>query len=274
MIASLRAAAGLPTQEEIFSISPFSDDEDSPVVSKNEYGRSLKFSLKGLAEKSPKKSKEYRKKSSSKKYGKNKGHQISSTGKAEAHLGFEGHTDAPSGGIITNEEIRACRSGERDSFSPAIAGSLTEGICSVNEAGVVKHKFIDEVTANNGNRASRMVQIKGNKHHSTSDDDVGTHTTSKTTKGTKLVIHLGTWNKNLTGSPKSEASSCPREQNLTTSNGMASMLYSYAFVYIYRDWEGARNFYVEFAIIYMAYCHTIYLLICMRMDESVLSDGP
>ncbi|XP_031127867.1 uncharacterized protein LOC116029953 isoform X2 [Ipomoea triloba] len=219
LIASLRAAAGLPTQEEIFSISPFSDDEDSPVVSKNEYGRSLKFSLKGLAEKSPKKSKEYGKKSSSKKYGKNKGHQISSTGKAESHLGFEGHTDAPSGDIITNEEIRACKSGERDCFSPAIAGSLTEGICSVNEAGVVKHKFIDEVTANNGNRASRMVQIKGNKHHSTSDDDVGTHTTSKTTKGTKLVIHLGTWNKNLTGSPKSEASSCPREQNLTTSNG-------------------------------------------------------
>lgn len=255
----MRAAAGLPTQEEIFSISPFSDDEDSPVVSKNEYGRSLKFSLKGLAEKSPKKSKEYGKKSSNKKYGKNKGYKISSTGKVEAHLGFEGHTDSPSGDI-TNEETKTYRSGERDCLSSAIAGSLTEGICSVNEAGVVKHKFVDEVTANNGNRISRMVQIKGNKHHSTSDEDVGTHTMSKTTKGTKLVIHLGTWNKNLTGSPKSDASSCQREQNLATSNGMASMICSYAFEFIYRDLEGTRNFYVEFAIMYMAY----YLFIKMH----------
>ncbi|KAL6981437.1 hypothetical protein U1Q18_023067 [Sarracenia purpurea var. burkii] len=33
LIASLRAATGLPTQEEIFSISPYSDDEESgPVI--------------------------------------------------------------------------------------------------------------------------------------------------------------------------------------------------------------------------------------------------
>ncbi|EPS66312.1 hypothetical protein M569_08464, partial [Genlisea aurea] len=56
LVSSLRAAAGLPTQEEIFDVSPFSDDEDnngpSPgPVSKIEYGRSLKLSLKGLSEK-------------------------------------------------------------------------------------------------------------------------------------------------------------------------------------------------------------------------------
>ncbi|XP_017224021.1 uncharacterized protein LOC108200403 isoform X2 [Daucus carota subsp. sativus] len=54
LIAKLRSAAGLPTQEEIFSISPFSDDEDSgPIAPKNEYGRSVKFSLKRLVDKSP-----------------------------------------------------------------------------------------------------------------------------------------------------------------------------------------------------------------------------
>ncbi|VFQ64163.1 unnamed protein product [Cuscuta campestris] len=105
VVASLRAAAGLPSQEEIFSISPYSDVEDSPIVSKNEFGRSLKFSLKGLAEKSPMKSKDYGKKSSNKKYGKN------------------------------NDEMRTYKGEEPDS-SP-IAGSSTEGRCFSNQAGVV-----------------------------------------------------------------------------------------------------------------------------------------
>lgn len=69
----MRAAAGLPTQEEIFSISPYSDDEENgPAVVKNEFGRSLKLSLKGLADKVPKKSKDYGKKSLNKKYAKEK----------------------------------------------------------------------------------------------------------------------------------------------------------------------------------------------------------
>nr|KAJ0213928.1 hypothetical protein LSAT_V11C400200570 [Lactuca sativa] len=58
LTASLRAAAGLPTQEEIFSIQPYSDDEDNKPSSKNEFGHSLKFSLKGVVDKSPKKNKE------------------------------------------------------------------------------------------------------------------------------------------------------------------------------------------------------------------------
>ncbi|RAL48874.1 hypothetical protein DM860_001194 [Cuscuta australis] len=221
VIASLRAAAGLPTQEEIFSISPFSDDDDSPIVSKNEFCRSLKFSLKGLAEKSPMKSKDYGKKSSNKKYGKNKGHKVSSAGQIESHMDFQGqHSDAPSGGCsagdVNNDEMKAYRGEEPDS-SP-IAGSLTEGICFTNQAGVVKSEYIDMVAANNGNKTS--IQIKGSKHQSTSDEDVGAHKSmSKTTKGPKLVIHLGTWNKFVSGSPKSDVSSCQRDQYLPTSNG-------------------------------------------------------
>ncbi|VFQ92065.1 unnamed protein product [Cuscuta campestris] len=222
VIASLRAAAGLPTQEEIFSISPFSDDDDdSPIVSKNEFGRSLKFSLKGMAEKSPMKSKDYGKKSSNKKYGKNKGHKVSSAGQIESHMDFQGrHSDAPSGGCsagdVNNDEMKTYRGEEPDS-SP-IAGNLTDGICFTNQAGVVKSEYIDMVAANNGNKTS--IQIKGSKHQSTSDEDVGAHKSmSKTTKGPKLVIHLGTWNKLVSGSPKSDVSSCQRDQYLPTSNG-------------------------------------------------------
>ncbi|KAK8477903.1 hypothetical protein V6N11_039773, partial [Hibiscus sabdariffa] len=89
LISSLRAAAGLPTQEEIFFLSPYSDDEENgPVMLKNEFGRSLKFSLKGIADKSPKKNKEYGKKSSSKKHLKKKTNQASLISKGESQLSF------------------------------------------------------------------------------------------------------------------------------------------------------------------------------------------
>ncbi|OIT40568.1 PREDICTED: uncharacterized protein LOC109236613 [Nicotiana attenuata] len=206
LIASLRAGAGLPVEEEIFSISPFSDDEDSGPVVKNEHSRSLKFSLKGLVDKSPKKSKEYGKKSSCKKSGKKKGQQLSLTGQNETH-----HDGA---GYVKNEELQAY--GELDRFSSPV-GSLTEGICSINQAGVIKHKFIDEVT---GNKGKRTVQIKGSKPQRLDGDDIGIQTSMpKTSKGPKLVIHLGSRNKNVAGSPKSDASSCQKDQDLTTSNG-------------------------------------------------------
>ncbi|XP_059311581.1 uncharacterized protein LOC132063154 [Lycium ferocissimum] len=208
LIASLRAGAGLPVEDEIFSISPFSDDEDSAPVVKNEHSRSLKFSLRGLVDKSPKKSKEYGKKSSYKKSGKKKG----LTGQNEAH------PEAPSGGYsagdVKNEELQGC--GELDSFSSPV-GSLTEGICSINQAGVTKHKFIDEVT---GNKGKRTVQMKSSKPQRLDGDAVGIQPSMpKTSKGPKLVIHLGSRNKNIAGSPKSDASSCQKEQDLTTSNG-------------------------------------------------------
>ncbi|XAR63454.1 Histone-lysine N-methyltransferase [Bertholletia excelsa] len=226
LIASLRAAAGLPTQEEIFSISPYSDDEDSgPVVLKNEYGRSLKFSLKGLVDKSPKKSKEYGKKSSNKKNVKKKVYHSSLPNKSEVHESFDGHTDAPSYGYSgvdnKNDGLSSHRGGEP--FSSPLAGSLSEGICSINQAGVVKHKFIDEVIVGNENMKSRVVQIKNSKPHSlgtanyTGKDSSKSKTTN--TKGPKLVIHLGGRSRNITNSPRSDASSHQREHELTASNG-------------------------------------------------------
>ncbi|XP_015163348.1 uncharacterized protein [Solanum tuberosum] len=208
LIASLRAGAGLPVEDEMFSISPFSDDEDTAPVVKNEHKKSLKFSRKGLVDKSPQKSKDYGKKS-----GKGKG----LTGQNE------GHPDAPSGGYsagdVKNDELQAY--GELDSFSSP-AASLTEGICSFNMAGVIKHKFIDEVAGNTG---KRTVQRKGSKPQRLDGDDVGIQTSMpKTSKEPKGVIHLGSLDKNIAGSPKSDASSCQKEQVLTTSHGYKDLV--------------------------------------------------
>lgn len=192
----------MPTQEEIFSISPFSDDEDSgPIPPKNEYGRSVKFSLKGLVDKSPKKSKDYGKKSYNKNYGKKKGYQMSLISKPG-----EGHSDArsmvcsPAGN--KDEDVHPYRSGERDIYPHPIAGSLTEGVCSINQA--MKHKFIDEVGVGDENKTSRIIQLKSNKPQG--EDSGKQASKSKSAKGPKLVIHLGARNKNVAGSPRSDAS--------------------------------------------------------------------
>ncbi|KAL7204405.1 hypothetical protein ACSBR2_017472 [Camellia fascicularis] len=224
LIASLRASAGLPTQEEIFSISPYSDDEESgPIMLKNEYGRSLKFSLKGIVDKSPKKTKEYGKKSSNKKYAKKKGYHSSLISKSEAHNNFEGHRDPPSFGYSgiddKNDDMQSHRS---EPFSSPVAGSLSEGICSINQAAVLKHSFIDEVTVGNANTKSRMVQINSKPQGFGSGGDAGkdaSKSKATNTKGPKLVIHLGARNRNLASSPRSDASSYQKEQELTTSNG-------------------------------------------------------
>ncbi|KAL0397580.1 UNVERIFIED_CONTAM: hypothetical protein Scaly_0206400 [Sesamum calycinum] len=161
LIASLRAAAGLPAQEEIFDISPFSDDEESgPMLLKNEYSRSLKLSLKGVEDKSPRKSKEH---------GKN-----------------------PQRSENKDEEIEF--SGEPAASSP-VAAILNEGTCSVNEAGLPKHKYVHEVVTAGGAKTSRTIKIKSNKPYNlTNGEDSGTNSL-KSAQGPKLVIHLGGRNR-------------------------------------------------------------------------------
>ncbi|XP_059651864.1 uncharacterized protein LOC132299344 [Cornus florida] len=217
LIASLRAASGLPIQEEIFSISPYSDEEENgPILLKNDYGRSLKFSLKGLVDKSPKNTKEYGKKPSNKKGTKKKGYQASLISKTEARHSFVGHSDAQSFGYSMgdgrNSVMQSHRSGEP--FSSPAAGSLTEEICSVNQAVVLKQKFIDEVAVSNDNWKSKMVQ--SNKPHDLDGrDDIG----KNATKGRTLVIHLAGRNRNANSSPGSDGLTYQREHDLTTFNG-------------------------------------------------------
>ncbi|GKV27482.1 hypothetical protein SLEP1_g36654 [Rubroshorea leprosula] len=222
LIASLRAAAGLLTQEEIFSISPFSDDEENgPMLSKNEFGRSIKFSLKGLVDKSPRKTKEYGKKS--KKHSKKKAYQASLTSKAEPNQSFEGDHDAQSReysvGDDRNDEILSNRSEGQDISSVA-------GICFTNQPGVLKHKLVNEVMVSDEDRTPQVVKIKRSKPLTLdSGYDAGKHgSKSKTVKAKKLVINLGARKINVTDSPKADASSLQREQESILLNGQQKMV--------------------------------------------------
>lgn len=205
LIASLRAAAGLPSQEEIFDILPFSEDEESaPVLVKNEYGRSLKFSLKGLGNNSPRKSKESGKKSS-KKNGKKKGNEISLMDGADTPRNLDVYTENNK-----NDEMQF-------SNEPPVTRSVMED----NEAEAPKQKYVDEVSATNVTKASRTIRIKSNKPQSLINrEEFGSNSSvPKTAHGPKLVIHLGTRSKNTTP-PGSEASGLKMGQDKALSKGM------------------------------------------------------
>ncbi|XP_039034202.1 uncharacterized protein LOC120170310 isoform X1 [Hibiscus syriacus] len=209
LIYSLRAAAGLPTQEEIFSISPFSDDEENgPVMLKNEFGRSLKVSLKGIAEKSPKKNKEYGKRSSSKKYLKKKTNETSLISQGESQLSFERNQDIPEAVIQKDEG--------QDISSPVA------GICSTSQQGILKYKVADEVMVSDEDRKSCVLKIKSSKPHDLDrGGDDGKHDNkSNTVKAKKLVINLGAGKINVTNSPISDASSSQKKQDVVLHNGV------------------------------------------------------
>ncbi|XP_019413954.1 PREDICTED: uncharacterized protein LOC109325831 isoform X2 [Lupinus angustifolius] len=219
-IVSLRAAAGLPTQDEIFSISPFSDDEDAgggPLKFKSESGRSFKFSLKNLSNDTPKK-KNYANKSSSKKTTKKKDSQSFVSGKTDTHHSLEAHSDARSLHSLDNDDIQSLRS---DVYSSPVAGSQfqTDMSCHINQPRVLKHKFVDEVVSDEEKRP-RVVRIKSNKTHIKNGDEVSGKHGDKTqnVKGKKLVINLGARKIDVASSPWSDTS-CQRDQDLVTVNG-------------------------------------------------------
>lgn len=234
LIASLRAAAGLPTQEEIFSISPFSDDEDDvpSAINKSDHGRG-KLSLKNLADFSPKKTKESTKKSSSKKHVKKKGFQSVLDIKMEANV-EDGH-NIPSEGLH--------RSGQ-DSFSSPVTGSLspTAKICSTNEQGVLKDQFVDDVTYKNEDRKKTLLQFKTKTYDNAGSEDTGKVAgKTKTMKGTKLVIHLGGRNKTMTNSPRSDSSSYQREQEALTLSGSEAVSQHRVGDSAMDRWDGTSN---------------------------------
>ena len=222
LIASLRAAAGLPAQEDIFSITPYSDDdENGPAAPRNDFGRSIKLSLKGLVEKSPKKSKDHGKKHLNKKYPKRKGPHAASFSKTESYQ-HESHSYEHDSGDEKNNDTESQAKGGLGRCSSPVAGivSHTEGICSINQPGALKHKFVEEVMVSDGERTSKIVKIKSNKPHDLdSGDDAEKPSKSKSVKAKKLVINLGVRKINVSSSPKSDAQSCQREQDLKASNG-------------------------------------------------------
>ncbi|KAE9593494.1 putative histone-lysine N-methyltransferase chromatin regulator PHD family [Lupinus albus] len=217
LIVSLRAAAGLPTQDEIFSISPFSYDEDisKSLKLKSESGRSFKFSLKNLSNHTPKK-KDYGKKSSSKKTAKKKDPQSFVSGKIDTRHSFEGHSDTRSLHSLDDDDIQSLRNDGHDVYS-----SPAEIFCPTNKPGISKHKFVDEVMVGDEERRPRVVRIKSNKAHiMNGEEESGKHDDkTQNVKGKKLVINLGARKINVASSLRSDTSSCQRDQDLVNVNG-------------------------------------------------------
>ncbi|KAI0516409.1 hypothetical protein KFK09_009084 [Dendrobium nobile] len=231
LITSLRAAAGLPTEEATFSTLPYSEDESNgPTVHRNVHGRFLKFSVKGLSDKSAKAFKDSGKTSSknltsSKKPVKKKEWQIKFVSKAD---GLPQNPEVEHGAMSlknnlndsVHDDLKSCRADGQESFSSP----------STEIAGDAAAKFSDAKTESNndicgnevlGDPSDRVIKIQ-NKQLSDSHfkECAGKNSSkSETVKGTKLVIHIGGRNRNVTSSPMSESSSCQREQDLSTLNG-------------------------------------------------------
>ncbi|CAK8575465.1 unnamed protein product [Lathyrus sativus] len=228
LITSLRAAAGLPTQEEIFSISPYSDDEDSgPLKLKNDSARSLKFSFKNFPNNSPIKIKDYGKKSSNKKTAKKKDSLSFMTGNIDANHSFEGHSDVKSLHSLdddkNDDDMQSQRNEGPDVYSSPATGSLsqTEVSFPVNRPSILKRKFVDEVMVSDEERKTRVVRIKSNKANNLDSEEESGKRGDKTqnVKGKKLVINLGARKINVASSPLSDNASFQRDQDLVNANG-------------------------------------------------------
>ncbi|KAL9685655.1 hypothetical protein QQ045_023106 [Rhodiola kirilowii] len=215
LIASLRAAAGLPTEEELYYMSS-DDEENSSIVFKNDFGRSLKFSLKGVVDKSPKKLKEHGKKFSNKKHVKKKELQ----NYAETNEVIEDFHDNRLSDLCLHADKTQMRDNSTDrkdkSVSRVVLVNHGEGTCSINQPSVLKRKFVDDTTMNMEDRAPRIVKLKSGNSQDETRKGFGS---SNPMKAPKLVIHLGGRNKNSSNSPMSDSSSHQREQELYTSRG-------------------------------------------------------
>lgn len=231
LITSLRAAAGLPIEEETFSSVAYSEDESNgPVVHRNAHGRFLKFSVKGLTDKSTKSFKDSGK-NSMKILPSNK----KSVKKKEWHIKFVSKSDGLSQNPeVQNEDIsmnnnlnnpvhddqKSFRVDGQESFSSPSTGIACDATTNFSKVQMGSNNHIcgNEVQGN----PSDMVIKMQSKHLSESHfkECAGKSLSkSETMKGTKLVIHIGGRNRNVTSSPMSESSSCQREQDLSTLHG-------------------------------------------------------
>jgi len=229
LIVSLRSAAGLPIDEEIFSISPYSDDdEDGTVMMKNDHRRSLKFSLKGFADKTSKSSKVYVKNSPhslpNKKYAK-KGYQMQPGNiSEESYQNNEGQHEAKSPKSSFEDQKNAhTKSWRRDGRGILSSPSCRSPGNDKNKPLVDQDETrsnIREASVNNISKASK-VHIKGSKAEGLHlKEGLKNVAKNETSKGTKLVIHFGAKYRNATASPMSEASSGHKDQDVAHPSGM------------------------------------------------------
>ncbi|ONK59700.1 uncharacterized protein A4U43_C08F9470 [Asparagus officinalis] len=193
LIASLRAGAGLPSQDDG---SPDSDDElNCPVIPKTDYGRSLKFSVKGLSDKSAKNSKECTNIVSK--------NVLANKTPTKKSIKFVSNTE----GAHQNYDKK---NGQRSLESTFRTGQHFEG----NKYNTTKEFGVDNV-----NKTKVQTDSKKSQGLHFKECTAKTPGKNETVKGTKLVIHLGSKNRNVSSSPMSETSSCHREQEFPLPYG-------------------------------------------------------
>ncbi|WOL11695.1 hypothetical protein Cni_G20459 [Canna indica] len=223
LIVSLRIAAGLPSQEEIDSFSSYSGDEQGgPIILKNDFSKPLRFSLKGISDKS---SKDCAKISSNKKNSKKKAYQIKLVSKTEEKFpDNERQNESRS----LEDSFRDQNIDETTSFrpdGPDILSSSTarspnnNGVKSyTNQYATYDKNMVKEVARDNADIIPK-VKIKSSKLQGLHIKECAGKSANKIESGgsTKLVIHLGSKNRNVSNSPRSETSSCQRDQDLVAS---------------------------------------------------------
>jgi hypothetical protein len=219
---TLRAAAKLPSLEDVSPLYPNSDDEKlGAYVLKSESRNTLKFSLKSNSSKPPPDTPEqekvvFKSSGSNKKPSKKKGGQGNKTNDGHDEIFLERRHDVKSSNsrlgdqsIDGNHDMSPFKNDDNAYISSSTRSSEKN----------LKSPSMKAVT-NNADMIPK-VKIKGSKVSSLHYKD-GEENTSKadTGKATKLVIHLGSRHKTRSGSPKSELSNYQREQDLGSIHGM------------------------------------------------------
>lgn len=187
LITSLRAAAGLPSQDDF---SPYSDDEQSSPV-----GRSLKFSVNGLNDKSTNNS-------SANTISKD---ALPNKNPTKKTIKFVTSTE----GSYPNYDKQ---NGERSLSSTVRTDGPESQRVGSNRYSTGKELDVDEVS---------KVQTDSWRLHAPHFKECTAKMERKNenVKGTKLVIHLGSKNRNVSSSPRSEASGCHKEQDSAVPHG-------------------------------------------------------
>ncbi|TVU50000.1 hypothetical protein EJB05_01349 [Eragrostis curvula] len=218
LMVSLRAAAALPSLEDVSPSRPNSDDERlGAYVLKNEGRNTLKFSLKSNSSKPPSETPEQEKivlKSPvpSKKHSKKKGSQNNKTVDGQDEIFLERrHESRYSNSHLGDQNVDVDR--DLSSFNTDSNAYVSSRISEKNLKSSSVKALVDKPDM------IPKVKIKGGKSLHFKDAGEENSPKSDTGKGTKLVIHLTSRHKSRSGSPKSELSNSQREQEQGSTHG-------------------------------------------------------
>ncbi|KAL6842163.1 hypothetical protein ACP4OV_028142 [Aristida adscensionis] len=224
LMVSLRAAAALPSLEDVSPSHQNSDDERPGAYAlKNDGRNTLKFSLKSNSSKPapemPEQDKNVLKSpGSNKKNSKKKGSHGTKTGDDQDEVFLQRRNEAKSSNNSHLVEQTADANHDMTSFK----NDGDAYVSSSSRSSEKKLKFSSMKAVVDSSDMIPKVKIKGSKGPNLQFKDAGEENIPKndTTKGTKLVIHFSSSrHKSRSGSPKSELSNSQREQELVSTHG-------------------------------------------------------